>query len=474
MAKLIVRRIIWTIPVLLLVVFLTFILMKAIPGGPFTGEKALPPEILANMNAKYGLDAPWYEQYLRYIWRALHGDLGVSMTQKSRTVLDIISDAFPVSLHLGIMAFGLGIIIGVPAGIVAALKHNTWADYAAIFYATLGWAVPNFIVGPILIYIFAVKLGWLPTSTWHGWQYWVLPTVTLGTALSAYFARLTRGSMLETLQQDYVRTALAKGLPYRTVVVKHVLRNSLIPVITQAGPLLGFVITGCFLVEFRFSVPGMDKYQYREYELNQEAAGDNKAQKRTSLGDNGYQGVAKNMLHHNCSVGKSFGKRRPHIVLLQSLQHASSGEPCEIRGQGGPQRNRGQHPILPPMPRGCGKPTQFHGEDVYQDRADDEVRHRPSQGGIEYRGVVSPRVVLQRRHYTGGHTNNDPQPKSHDPQVQADRERITDDVQHSPALLGHGHTQISVERAPYVPQVLLIPGCVQAILGVHVGQDLRR
>src|SRR5680860_374185 len=170
--------------------------------------------------------------------------------------------------------------------------------------------------------------------------------------------------------------------------------------------------------------------RYGEYELNQEAAGDNKAQKRTSLGDNGYQGVAKNMLHHNCSVGKSFGKRRPHIVLLQSLQHASSGEPCEIRGQGGPQRNRGQHPILPPMPRGCGKPTQFHGEDVYQDRADDEVRHRPSQGGIEYRGVVSPRVVLQRRHYTGGHTNNDPQPKSHDPQVQADRERITDDIQH--------------------------------------------
>src|SRR5660398_252997 len=162
MAKLIVRRIIWTIPVLLLVVFLTFILMKAIPGGPFTGEKALPPEILANMNAKYGLDAPWYEQYLRYIWRALHGDLGVSMTQKSRTVLDIISDAFPVSLHLGIMAFGLGIIIGVPAGIVAALKNNTWADYAAIFYATLGWAVPNFIVGPILIYIFAVKLGCFP------------------------------------------------------------------------------------------------------------------------------------------------------------------------------------------------------------------------------------------------------------------------------------------------------------------------
>lgn len=260
MVKFIVRRVLWTIPVLLLVVFFTFLLMKAIPGGPFTGEKGVPPEILANMNAKYGLDQPWYIQYLRYIWHAAQGDLGVSMTQKSRTVVDVIGDAFPVSIHLGVMAFSLAAFIGVPAGVIAALRHNSWADYAALFYATIGWAIPIFIVGPVLIYVFALKLGWLPTSRWVSWRHWVLPTITLGAALSAYFARLTRGSMLETLQQDYVRTAMAKGLPYRTVVLKHVLRNSLIPVVTQAGPLLGFVITGSFLVEYIFAIPGLGKY----------------------------------------------------------------------------------------------------------------------------------------------------------------------------------------------------------------------
>jgi oligopeptide transport system permease protein len=182
------------------------------------------------------------------------------MTQKSRTVIDVIGDAFPVSLHLGLMAFALAMFIGIPSGVVAALKHNTWLDYLSLSYATIGWAIPNFIIGPILIYYFALKLGWLPTSRWEGWRHWVLPTVTLGTALSAYFARLTRGSMLETLQQDFVRTAMAKGLPYRTVVLKHVLRNSLIPVVTQAGPLLGFVITGSFLVEYIFAIPGLGKY----------------------------------------------------------------------------------------------------------------------------------------------------------------------------------------------------------------------
>lgn len=260
MSKLIIRRVLWTIPVLILVIFLTFLLMKAIPGGPFTGEKGVPEEILANMNAKYGLDKPWYEQFARYIWHAIHGDLGVSMTQKSRTVVDVIRDAFPVSIHLGVLAFGLAMVIGIPAGIVAALKHNTWLDYGAMFYSTVGWALPHFIVGPVLILVFALKFGWFPTSRWLGPSTWVLPTITLGTALSAYFARLTRGSMLETLQQDFVRTAKAKGLPFRTVVIKHVLRNSLIPVVTQAGPLLGFVITGSFLTEYIFAIPGLGKY----------------------------------------------------------------------------------------------------------------------------------------------------------------------------------------------------------------------
>jgi oligopeptide transport system permease protein len=165
-----------------------------------------------------------------------------------------------VSMHLGIMAFILAMFIGIPAGVIAALKHNTWADYGALFYSSIGWAVPVFIIGPVFIYIFSIRLGWFPTSRWEGPKYWVLPTVVLGLALSAYFARLTRGSMLETLQQDYVRTAFAKGLSYRTVMTKHVLRNSLIPVVTQAGPLLGFVITGSFLTEYIFAIPGLGKY----------------------------------------------------------------------------------------------------------------------------------------------------------------------------------------------------------------------
>ena len=260
MFKFIIRRVLWSIPVLLLVIFLTFLLMKAIPGGPFTGEKSIPADILANMNAKYGLDKPWYIQYVRYVWLALHGDLGVSMTQKSRTVMEVIGSAFPVSMQLGVQAFCLAILIGIPAGMVAALKHNSIWDYAAIFYSTLGWAIPVFITGPVLIYIFSVRLGWFPSSQWHGFKYWVLPTVTLGASISAYFARLTRGSMLETLQQDFVRTAQAKGLPYRRVVTRHVLRNSLIPVVTEAGPLLGFVITGSFLTEYIFAIPGLGKY----------------------------------------------------------------------------------------------------------------------------------------------------------------------------------------------------------------------
>lgn len=260
MLKFIVRRVLWTIPVLLLVILFTFLLMKAIPGGPFTGEKSLPPEILANMNAKYGLDRPWYEQYARYVYHAFQGDLGVSMTQKSRTVMDIIGSAFPVSMQLGVQAFLLALLIGLPAGIIAGLRHNSWADYVAMFYSTIGWAIPVFILGPVLIYIFALELGWFPTSRWEGPIYWVLPTITLALSLSAYFARLTRGSVLETLQQDFVRTAEAKGLPRGLVVRRHILRNSLIPVVTQAGPMLGFVITGSFLVEQIFAIPGLGRH----------------------------------------------------------------------------------------------------------------------------------------------------------------------------------------------------------------------
>ena len=182
------------------------------------------------------------------------------MTQKSRTVMDIIGSAFPVSMQLGVPAFLLALLIGLPAGIIAGLRHNSWADYVAMFYSTIGWAIPVFILGPVLIYIFALELGWFPTSRWEGPIYWVLPTITLALSLSAYFARLTRGSVLETLQQDFVRTAQAKGLPLGLVVRRHILRNSLIPVVTQAGPMLGFVITGSFLTEYIFAIPGLGRH----------------------------------------------------------------------------------------------------------------------------------------------------------------------------------------------------------------------
>jgi len=259
-AKYIIRRILWTIPVLLTVILFSFLLMKAIPGGPFTREVSLPQQIVDNLNEKYGLDDPWYIQYARYIYHAVQGDLGVSMTQRGRTVTSIVGNAFPVSMQLGLGSFTLALIIGVPLGVIAALRHNSWADYLAIFVASIGWAIPVIIIAPLLIYFFSVRWRWFPAFGWGDTERMVLPIIALGTGFTAYFARLTRSAMLETLQQDYVRTAKAKGLPWGKVVWRHVLRNSLIPVVTQAGPLLGFLVTGSFLTEYIFSIPGMGRY----------------------------------------------------------------------------------------------------------------------------------------------------------------------------------------------------------------------
>ncbi len=260
MAKYIIRRILWTIPVLLTVVLFSFLLMKAIPGGPFTREVSLPQQIVDNLNEKYGLDDPWYIQYARYIYHAVQGDLGVSMTQRGRTVTSIVGNAFPVSMQLGLGSFTLAMVIGVPLGVIAALRHNSWADYLAIFVASIGWAIPVIIIAPLLIYFFSVRWSFFPAFGWGDTERMVLPIIALGTGFTAYFARLTRSAMLETLQQDYVRTAKAKGLPWGKVVWRHVLRNSLIPVVTQAGPLLGFLVTGSFLTEYIFSIPGMGRY----------------------------------------------------------------------------------------------------------------------------------------------------------------------------------------------------------------------
>jgi dipeptide transport system permease protein len=261
MLKFIVRRIFWTIPVLLVVIFLTFVMMRQIEGNPFRKtERNVPESIQRNLERKFHLDQPWYVQYGYYVKGVFTGDLGPSLVIRGRDVNDIIKEHFPKSLELGIYAFLFAIVVGIPLGIVAALKHNTPVDYAAMFFSNVFHAIPSFLVATLLIYFVALEAGALPTSGWTTPESKILPSIALGFAPMALFARLVRGTMLETLQQDYVRTARAKGLRYRRVVGLHVLRNSLIPVITAAGPLLGFIITGSFVIELIFNIPGIGQY----------------------------------------------------------------------------------------------------------------------------------------------------------------------------------------------------------------------
>jgi oligopeptide transport system permease protein len=252
----------WFIPVLLAVTIFTFVLVRVIPGGPFDriGDKTLPPEIVANLEAKYSLDKPVWEQYVEYMWNLIQLDLGPSFSYRTRTVNDIIAQALPVSAQLGVMAIFLGVIIGIPAGCMAALKHNSWIDHSSTFIAILGYSIPSLVMGPVLIWVFALKLGWFPVARWEGPIYWVLPVLTLGSGLSAGIARLTRGSLLQVLQEDYIRTARAKGLRERVVVFSHALKNSLIPVVTVLGPMFAAVVTGTFVVEQIFGIPGLGKH----------------------------------------------------------------------------------------------------------------------------------------------------------------------------------------------------------------------
>ena len=261
MTKFVVRRLVWTIPVVLLVILLTFTMMKQIGGNPFRRtERAVPASIQANLERKFHLDDPWYVQYANYVKNVFTFDLGPSMVLRNRTVNDIVLEQFPRSIQLGGLAMLFALLIGVPLGAIAALKQNTSVDYGSMFVSNVGFAVPSFLVATLLIYFVALKGGLLPTSGWSSWKHRILPPIALGLGPMAYFARLARGSMLETLQQDYVRTAKAKGLRWRRIVVLHVLRNSLIPVVTAAGPLLGFLITGSFIVETIFAIPGIGKY----------------------------------------------------------------------------------------------------------------------------------------------------------------------------------------------------------------------
>jgi oligopeptide transport system permease protein len=264
MLAFIIRRIVWTIPVLLLVILMTFSMMKLIKGNPFqVTERPVPESIQRNLDRKFHLDKPWWAQYLYYVRDTARLDLGPSLVQRNQDVNDVIKEHFPTSIKLGLMAMIFAIVVGIPLGVFAALKHNTALDYTAMGIANLGFALPSFLVATLLIYFFALRLKdytGLPTNGWEGPSSWVLPTIALGIYPMTYFARLVRGTVLETLQQDYIRTAKAKGLRWRFVVAKHVLRNSLIPAVTAAGPVLGGLITGSFIVETIFGIPGIGKY----------------------------------------------------------------------------------------------------------------------------------------------------------------------------------------------------------------------
>lgn len=283
--------------------------MRALPGGPFdfSGDKSLPKAVTENLKRRYHLDWPLHLQFSSYLLGddathalcstvsiipgcdavltssnlgvakgVIRGDLGMAMRQRGRTVNEIISESFPISLQLGLMAIAFGLIFGIPLGTIAALRQNSLVDYLASFVAVLGLSIPSLVLGPLLIWIFALRLGWFPVSTWGAKppfflgfipiptmdfvMHAVLPVTALGVALTASIARLTRASLLQVIGEDYIRTARAKGLPSRILVVRHALRNSLIPVVTILGPLTAAVVTGSFVTEFVFGIPGMGKH----------------------------------------------------------------------------------------------------------------------------------------------------------------------------------------------------------------------
>ena len=254
------RRILWIVPVLFTVSIITFLLMHAVPGGPWDAEKRLPAGVQARLNAQYGLDKPIHEQYIQWAGGFVQGDLGPSYRFRDRRVNDIVADGLGPTVQLGVMAFAVAVLIGVPLGIFAALGHNRWPDYLSTSLSILGIATPSFVLAILLIVVFSITLGLFPTGGWKGPSYWVLPTIALAGFPIAVIARYTRASMLEVTRKDYIRTAHSKGIRNQAVVARHMIRNALIPVVTILGPTLAFLVTGSFIVERIFSVPGVGQF----------------------------------------------------------------------------------------------------------------------------------------------------------------------------------------------------------------------
>ena len=256
------KRLLGAIPTLLILMTLAFFMMRMAPGGPFDTEKSLPPEIQTNLDKKYHLDEPLIQQYGRYLWDLLHGDFGPSFQYKDYSVNELISTGFPVSLRLGLSAVAIALLIGVGLGTLAALRQNSTTDYSVMTLAMTGISIPNFVLAPILILIFAVYLSWLPAGGWNDGAFMntILPIIGLALPQIAYISRLMRSSMIEVLRSNPIRTARAKGLPERVVILRHALKPALLPVVSFLGPATAAVITGSVVIEQIFGIPGLGRY----------------------------------------------------------------------------------------------------------------------------------------------------------------------------------------------------------------------
>jgi oligopeptide transport system permease protein len=257
----IIRRLLQAIPVLAIVAMTTFFLIHAAPGGPFDQERKASPEILKHLNARYHLDEPVWQQFIRYAGNLLRGDFGPSFKYPSHSVNDLIAAGFPVTFELGFYATLFALVVGLTAGIIASLRPNSWQDYVPMSSAMLGICLPSFVLGPLLLLVFAIWLQWLPVAGWGqipGDK--ILPTITLGASYAAYIARISRGGMLEVLSQDYIRTARAKGLSTARIVFVHALRGGITPVVSFLGPTIAGLLAGSFIVETLFQIPGIGRF----------------------------------------------------------------------------------------------------------------------------------------------------------------------------------------------------------------------
>jgi oligopeptide transport system permease protein len=260
MLRFIVRRLLVTVPMVLVVVSVTWGLIRLAPGNFYTGEKPIPPAIEKNLREKYGLDKPWYVQYGKMISNTLHGDFGSSLKYQGQPVNAILKNALPVSATLGLLAYVLALGVGIVSGTLAALRQNSKLDYSSMAVAMLGISVPNFVLGPALVLLFSLTWYVLPPALWGGPTHLILPVLTLSGLYMAYIARLARSGMLEVLRSNYIRTARAKGLPERQVLMHHALRGGLLPVVSFSGPALAFLLTGTVVVERIFALPGLGNY----------------------------------------------------------------------------------------------------------------------------------------------------------------------------------------------------------------------